>query len=159
MSYPLDPVVPDPLRRLLDDEPAGEDDFTILVISVRDDWPHLAMVSRGELVCVRDDVLALALWPTSTSCANLTGSPRATLCAVVDAVSYSLRVRCPRLADIRTEAGGTLACFRLEVEGVSGDKAPYARLESGVRFRLIDPEPTVRRWREVRQELRRAVAA
>jgi hypothetical protein len=77
--------------------------------------------------------------------------------AIVDGVSYSLRVSCRQLADIATEAGGTLACFRLEVETVTGDEAPYARLQSGVRFRLLEPESTVRRWREVRHALRRVL--
>jgi hypothetical protein len=157
VSYPLDPEVPDALRALLEEEPAETDDFTILVLTLSEEWPHLAMVSRGELVCTGDRILALALWPTSTACANLALSSRATLSAVVDTVAYSLRVTARRVSDIATEVGGTLACFRLEVETVTGDQAPYARLESGVRFRLLDPEPTVDRWREVRQKLRGAV--
>jgi hypothetical protein len=157
VSYPLDPEVPGPLRAVLEEEPSKGDDFTILVLTVVEAWPHLAMVSRGELVCIGDRVLALALWPTSTACTNLTRSSRATLSAVVDVVAYSLRVSARRLSDIATESAGTLACFRLEVESVTGDQAPYARLESGVRFRLLDPEPTVDRWREVRQKLRGAV--
>jgi hypothetical protein len=159
VSYPLDPEVPGPLRHLLEQEPGAADDFTILVLTTSNGWPHLAMVSRGELVCAGDRLLALALWPTSTACANLARTSRATLSAVVDAVSYSLRVASRRLPDITTAAAGTLACFRLEVEAVTGDQAPYARLESGIRFSLLDPEPVVRRWSQVRQALRRAVAA
>jgi hypothetical protein len=157
VSYPLDPEVPGALRAVLEEEPSEADDFTILVLTLGEEWPHLAMVSRGELVCTGDRVLALALWPASTACANLARNSRATLSAVVDTVAYSVRVTARRLSDVTTQAAGSLACFRLEVESVTGDQAPYARLESGVRFRLLDPEPTVDRWREVRRKLRGAV--
>lgn len=153
MSYELEPVVPESVRRALDEAPATYDGFTVLVLSSAGEWPHLAMVSRGELICADDRRLVLALWPTSTACANLSRTGRATLCAVVDGVAYSLRVSCRRLADIRTPMAGTLACFGLVVDSTFGDQAPYAELESGVRFRLLDEEATLARWNEVRAEL------
>lgn len=154
MSRQLDAVVPEPLRRALEAEPATDDDgLTILVLSSAGEWPHLAMVSRGELICAGDRRLLLALWPTSTACANLSQLGRATLCAVLGGVAYSLRVKCRRLTDISTPLAGTLACFGLEVDSVFGDQAPYAVLESGIRFRLLDPRATVPRWVEVRTEL------
>lgn len=158
MSYPLEPVVPQPLRELIEEDPSEADGFTVLLLTVADGWPHLAMVSRGELVSAGERGLALALWPTSTACANLSETGRAALSAIADAVAYSLRVCSERLGDIDTQTGGTLACFRLEVEAVTGDQAPYATLESGVRFRLHEPAATVERWREVRDALRRAVS-
>jgi hypothetical protein len=148
-------VVPDALRRELDREPLPDDGFTILVLSADGQWPHLAMVSRGEVVCEGEGSLLLALWPTSTSCANLTRAGRVTLCAVIDDVAYSVRGRVWRLEDLETPSAGTLARFRIEVEAVIGDQAPYAVLESGVRFRLRDPQSTLGRWREVRAELHR----
>lgn len=155
MSYQLDPVVPDDVRRELERNPDAEDGFTILVLSAAGQWPHLAMVSRGELACAGRRSLLLALWPTSTACANISETERATLCAVVDGVAYSLRVRARRLADIGTPLAGSLACFELQVDSVFGDQAPYAVLESGVRFRLLDADATVPRWNEVRAELAR----
>lgn len=153
MSYPLDSCVPPALRSELARDADVEDGFTILVLTVADGWPHQAMVSRGELVCADDHRLLLALWPTSTACKNLSSTERATLCAVVDGVAYSVRVRGRRLDDITTPLAGTLACFALQVDSVSGDEAPYARLEAGVRFRLLDPDETVARWSELRAEL------
>lgn len=158
MSYKLDPVVPGPVRAALEADPSVDDGFTILVLTSTGHWPHLAMVSRGELVCVADRRLRIALWPSSTACANISRGGRATLCAVLDGVAYSLRVNARRLADLSTPLAGTLACFALEVDSVFGDQAPYAVLESGVTFRLLEPEPTGRRWTEVRAELARAGA-
>lgn len=158
MSHELDPLVPGALRRELERDPAVDDGFTILVLTTAGDWPHLAMVSRGELVCTDERRLLVALWATSTACRNLSAAGQATLSAVVDGVAYSLRVRARRLDDLTTPLAGTLACFALEVDSVFGDEAPYARLESGVRFRLLDAGATVPRWVEVRAELaRRAV--
>jgi hypothetical protein len=153
MSYQLDAVVPPAVRRALEAEPATDDGFTILVLSSAAGWPHLAMVSGGELICADDRLLLLALWPTSTACANVSDTRRATLCAVIEGVAYSLRVTGRRLADISTPMAGTLACFGLEVDSVFGDQAPYAELESGVRFRLLDPDTTVARWIETRAAL------
>ena len=40
------------------------------------------------------------------------------------------------------------------MEGASADEAPYAVLESGVRFRLKDPPAVLARWAELREALR-----
>jgi hypothetical protein len=158
MSRMLEPVVPDVLRRKLATDPLAEDGFTILVLSDAAGWPHLAMISAGEIVCAEERELRLALWPSSTACANLVAHGRATLCAVLDGVGYSVRVATRRLGDIRTPLAGTLACFQAHVEAVAADEAPYAVLESGVRFRLVDPSATLERWREVRAVLQRGGA-
>lgn len=153
MSYALDPVVPDALRSALAEELSCNDGFTVLVLTPAGEWPHLSMVSQGELVVVSQGRLLLALWPTSTTCANLESAGIATLCFVIDGVSYSLRTRGVRLPDITTPRAGTVACFLLSIEAAFGDTAPYAEIETGVRFRLTDPSQTVQRWAEVRAEL------
>jgi hypothetical protein len=155
MSYDLAALVPVAVRQALAADLSVDDGFTVLVLTRKDEWPHLAMVSRGELVCAAESRLGLALWPTSTACANLSATGRATLCAVLEGVAYSIRVRARRCQDLSTPLAGTLATFALEVAAVSGDEAPYAVLESGVTFRLRDPESTLQRWSEIRAELAR----
>jgi hypothetical protein len=155
MSRRLEPVLPPALRRMLAADVSLDDGFTILVLTDGRGWPHLAMISRGELICV-GDALRLALWPTSNACANLTTRGRATLYAVTDGIGYSVRVATSRMPDLTTPRAGTLACFHVEIESVFGDEAPYAVLESGVRFRLLDREGTVARWREVHAALQAA---
>ncbi|MBS1887650.1 MAG: pyridoxamine 5'-phosphate oxidase family protein [Actinobacteria bacterium] len=158
MSRALAPVVPPELAAMLARDPAESEGFTLLLLSVADGWPHQAMLSVGEVVALDERRLALALWPTSTSAAAVEAAGRATLTAVVGPTSYALRLRARRLTDLETPLAGTLACFAAEVDAVSADEAPYAELESGVRFRLHDPEPTFARWREVRSALVRAGA-
>jgi hypothetical protein len=155
MSRALDPVVPAALRAALAPEPAASDGVAILVVTTRaDGWPHVAMVSAGELVVIDDSRLALALWPDSTTAANARERPRLTLTTVIAGASYSLRSTARRLADLETPRAGRLAQFGLTVDAASADAAPYAVLETGVRFRLTDPTATLLRWREVRAALR-----
>lgn len=156
MSRRLDPLVPPALRELLDsDDLAAAEGFTMLLVTATaDGWPHLAMVSVGEVVATGDDSLRLALWPGSTATRNLTPSGRATLAAVLDGTSYSIRLAVTRAGELETPLAGQLARFEARVEGASADEAPYAVLESGVRFRLKDPPSVLARWGELRDALR-----
>ena len=156
MSRRLDPVVPPALRELLDsDDVAAAEGFTMLLVTVTaEGWPHLAMISVGEVVASGDDSLRLALWPGSTATRNVTPSGNATLAAVVDGTSYSVRLALTRAGEVETPLAGRLARFEARVEGASADEAPYAVLESGVSFRLKDPPAVLARWAELRQALR-----
>jgi hypothetical protein len=156
MSRQLEPEVPAPLAGLLEsDDLVGADGFTMLLMTTTPGgWPHLAMLSVGEVVPKSGDRLRVALWPASTTARNLTPEGRATLAAVLDGTSYSLRLKVRRTGDVATPLAGTLARFDAGVEGASADHAPYAVLESGVRFRLLDPAASQARWAELRAALR-----
>ena len=150
MSRPLDAVVPPALVDLLSAEPSAEG-TAILVLTAREDgFPHQAMVSVGELAVLDDRRLALALWRSSTTAANLKRTNALTLAVVIGATSYSIRAT----AEQRDDVEG-LARFDLTVVAVDADEAPYATLVSGVRFRLNDPDDVLARWRAVRKELER----
>lgn len=153
MSRPLDPAVPAPLRALLDADPGDPavDGFTLLLLTPREDgWPHQAMLSVGEVACeAQPDRLRLAVWPRSTSTQNLRARERATLTAVVDGVSYALFLAVEQVGDLPSG----LVRFDTRVAAATADEAPYARLESGVRFTLNDREDVLARWRATRQEL------
>jgi hypothetical protein len=156
VSRRLDPLVPPALRELLDsDDLATAEGFTMLLLTVTaDGWPHMAMLSVGEVVTAGDDSLRLALWPGSTAARNVTPAGRATLAAVVGGTSYSLRLAVARAGEVETPLAGRLARFEARVEAASADEAPYAVLESGVSFRLKDPPAVLARWAELRQALR-----
>jgi hypothetical protein len=158
MSRRLDPRVPEPARRRLEDDPADHVGLTILVLTVAEErWPHLAMVSVGELVVVGADRLALALWPASTSAANLGRSGQATLALVCDGSSYSLRCRSDDGRALGPAADHPpLRGFGLRVVEVLEDVAPYADLLAGVTYRLHDPKATLSRWSATRAALHAA---
>lgn len=153
MSRPLEPAVPVELAEALARDPGESEGFTLLLLSLADGWPHQAMLSVGEVAALDAHRLALALWPTSTTARAVGESGRATLTAVVGPTSFALRLRARRVDDLETPLAGRLACFLAEVVSATADEAPYAELESGVRFRLLDREPTLERWRQVRGAL------
>jgi hypothetical protein len=154
MSRELGPAVPEAVRRCLDDEPERQVGLTILVLSeLEAGWPHVAMVSVGELVVVADGRLALALWPTSTCAANLARTGRATLAVVADGLAFSLRCRVDDELSIAGGEGPAMRGFVLRVSAATEDSAPYADLLSGVTYRLHDTQATLARWRHTRAAL------
>jgi len=159
MSRELEPAVPEPIRRRLQDEPERQVGLTILVMSeLETGWTHLAMVSVGELVTA-DGRLALALWPTSTCAANLTRTGRATLAVVADGVAFSLRCQVDDELPITAGGGPAMRGFVLRVTAATEDAAPYADLLSGVTYRLHDAQATLIRWRRTRAALAAVLGA
>jgi hypothetical protein len=151
MSRELPAEIPAPVARALDADPLPDDGLTILVLTERDGWPHLAMISRGEIVTTGPRTLRLALWPTASTVPALEAAGRTTLSLVVDGVAYLLRVLVQRGPDV-----AHLARFDAEVAGVLEDEAPYATIASGVTFTLHDPPAVLDRWARTRAALREA---
>src|SRR6185312_9549206 len=137
MSEPLPPRVPAPLARLIDDDVMTEEGVAFQLVTVRPDgWPHLSMISVGEIVTSGERGLRLALWPDSKAVANASATGLATLATVVDSVPYSLRLSMTGPKTIHSGTYGTLAAFAAHIEEVRADVASYADVESGIRFRL-----------------------
>jgi hypothetical protein len=159
MSRELEPAIPEPVRRCLQDEPERQVGLTILVLSeLETGWTHLAMVSVGELVVAADGRLALALWPTSTCAANLGRAGRATLAVVADGLAFSLRCHVDDELPITAGEDPAMRGFVLRVAAATEDAAPYADLVSGVTYRLHDAQATLVRWRRTRAALTAALA-
>lgn len=131
----------------------------LLLTNTPDGWPHLAMLSVGEALATDERHLRLALWPNSTATGNLGASGRATVALVHQEAGYYIRLKAKRGADLNLPSGGHLAFFEGTVEDVQEDVAPYAVLESGVRFRLKDPNSVLPRWRETVAALRELPAS
>ncbi len=152
--------MPEAVRRCLEDEPERHVGQTILVLSeLEAGWPHLAMVSVGELVVAADGRLALALWPTSTCAANLARTGRATLAVVTDGLAFSLRCHVDNDFAITAGEHPAMRGFVLRVTAAVEDAAPYADLLGGVTYRLHDAQATLARWRRTRAALAAVLAA
>ena len=159
MSRSIGPNLPDPLRALLDgDDLRSKEGTTLLLLTVTGDgWPHVAMLSVGELLAVSPERLRAALWPASTATRNLTSTGQATIALVHERVAYYLRCRARRGPDLdvaSSEAG--LAYFELELGDILEDVVPYAELTSGISFRLADSPEGIERWDERIAALRAA---
>lgn len=156
MARSIGKTLPAELRSLLSGEDlAAHEGPAFLLLSVTDQgWPHVAMVSVGELVAVGPGHLRVALYPDSTATRNLVRQGRGTIALVYVGAAYYIRC----LAEVRREVelrdGSRLACFDLRVEDVLKDSAPYATLTSGVTFHLKDPSAVLPRWEEQVRALR-----
>jgi DNA-binding IclR family transcriptional regulator len=108
------------------------------------------MISVGEIVTTGERGLKLALWPGSNATTNASSTGRATLSTVVDGVPYSLRLSLTGPTAITSATYGRLAAFEAHIEEVRADIAPYAEVETGIRFRLRAPAEVLPRWAEIR---------
>jgi hypothetical protein len=158
MTRSLGSQLPDPLRQLLDgSDVAGREGFTFLLITTDErEWPHVAMLSVGELIAVDAGTLRVGLWLHSATTRNLERRGRGVLALVVDGSSYYVRLSGARGADLDLGSEGRLAYFVLHIEDVLEDAADYATLTSGVTFRLKQPEQVVPRWQHTVAALRAA---
>jgi len=152
--------LPGPLQRLLggaDLERASG--LTVLLLTVDGaGWPRVAMLSAGEVLATAPRAIRLALWPDSSSAANLARAGRGTLALVEGGAGWYVRCRASRDGDLLLPGERRLASFALAVEEVLEDVVPYAELTGGIEFRLTEPDRALAAWRATVAAMRRAAA-
>ncbi len=141
------PELPETLRGLLDGtDLAAKAGETFLLSTISEEgWPHLALLSVGEVYAPGSREIRLALWPDSTITGNLTRNGRASLTLVSGGAAYHVRLASTRGPDLVLRPV-PLAGFAATVCAIRVDAVGYAELTSGVRFRLRDPGPVLERW-------------
>ena len=151
--------LPDNVRSILDGtDLARREGLTFQLLTTDEaDWPQVALLSVGELVAIDSHTIRAGLWLHSGTSKNLTRSGRATLVVIADGNGYYVRLAGRRGPDLNLGAEGRLAFFVLDVQDVQEDSADYARLTSGVTFKLADPSAVVPRWQRTVDALRTAV--
>lgn len=128
--------------------------FELLTVS-DEGWPHVALLSVGEILAPTPDRLMLALWSGSTTTGNLNSSGRAVLQTYHGGAAYRIRLACRAVAHAPAEAS-RLAVFDCHVDEVRRDAVAYATLISGPLIELLDPEAVVERWAQTVAMLREA---
>jgi hypothetical protein len=152
MSTLLDRMVPPTLRAALDRD--DHEGFTMALLTVTEEaFPHQALISVGEIIVLDDTDVRLATWPSSTTTRNMARTGRCALTAVVDGVAYTVLLALVPHGELSLPGGGLTVVDGRVVEA-SADTAPYAVLESGIRFRLNDPATVLDRWTTTRLLLR-----
>ena len=157
MSRSVGNTIPEAIRPLLEGKNLESHvGLTFLLLTTGEDgWSYQAMLSVGEVLADGERNLRLALWPGSTTTSNLTRTGKGTLTLVHRGVGYSLRCSARRGADLYPDrSSGPLAFFEARVEDVLEDIVSYAILESGVTFRLPNPDEVLPRWRQTVAALR-----
>ena len=116
-----------------------------LITTDSDGWPHSAWLSPGEVLPMSATQLAVALWPSSTTTANLERSGMALAELVDNGVLFKARLRAVAVGPVSIEQR-SLAGFVCEVEQVTSDVVGYASLLSGPRYELDDVPAVSGRW-------------
>jgi hypothetical protein len=156
MTRSLGNALPDELQQMLDgSDLAAREGLTFLLLTTDEvGWPHMAMLSVGELVAIDSRTLRAGLWLHSSTSQNLSQNSRSMLTVVANGKGYYVRLAARRGPDLDLGAEGRLAYFTLAVEDVQEDSTEYAALTSGVTFRLNQPEQVVPRWQHTVAALR-----
>jgi hypothetical protein len=127
----------------------------LLVTTALDGWPHVAMLSAGEVLATDAREVRLALWPGSGTTANLAHSARSLLMIVAGNASYYVRLAARRGGDLSL-SHGPRAFFVAVVEDVLEDVVGYAEITSGIEFRLKEPAAVLAAWTEAVAAMRSA---
>lgn len=144
MTNDVPGLLPDALLRALDgtDLETKEGETFLLLTVAESGFPHVALLSVGEVYAPGPLEVRLALWPKSATTANLQRTGQATLAHVADGAATYVQLAARRV-DEKSEG---LARFIADVRGTRVDRVSYAELTTGVRFRLRDRDRVLARW-------------
>jgi hypothetical protein len=148
------PTLPPAVRAVLDGSALGDKVSTTVLLATtgEDGWPHLAMLSPGELLAPDSTSVRIALHATSGTCRALRGGGRALLSLVADSAAFRIRLSVRHVG--RPPIEGSDELFVASVEEVTEDRVPYARVTHGIEYELTDVEGTLVRWEAKLERLR-----
>jgi len=115
-------------------------------------WPYAAQLSLGEAVALSPQRLRFALWPGSTTTANLIRDGKMTLALVFDGAVFEIQALAEKREEVITDL--QLTVFDAEIRQVIAHRAPYATVTQGVSFVLKDEAAATARWRQQVIELK-----
>ena len=109
-------------------------------------WPYDAQLSCGEIIALSATQIRFAIWPGSTTAANLIRTGKASLTLVQDGAVIAIQALAEKRPETITEQ--QLAVFDLTLQRVITHRAPYAVVTQGITFTLNDEDATLARWRQ-----------
>ena len=116
----------------------------LMLVSGLDGWPHVAMLSAGEVYAPTRYRVVLALHSDSATARALGATGRGLLLTIVDRKVCRTRVATTLLGPWSSNSGITF--FAGDVEQVAVDAVDYAEVVHGIAYKLPDPERVVARW-------------
>lgn len=140
----------DDLFLLLDGQnlEAKQEEAMMLLTTGEDGWPHVAMISVGEIVARSRTNLRIGLWPGTTTSENIRRTGKATLVLFYRGRAHYVRLELEPLEIKSLNRKYPIDCYSASVVSHKEDRAKYADIISGVKIQLKDPEQVVARWRE-----------
>lgn len=140
--------LPEALCHLLDGSlPASHQHQAIRLSSIGNNgWPYTAQLSLGEIIALSPQQLRFAIWPNSTTTANLIRDGKMTLSLVYDGAVVEIQAIAIKREECITDQ--QLAVFDADIRQVVIHRAPYATVVSGMTFTLKDEPLTQVRWQQ-----------
>lgn len=127
---------------------------TVLLLTVSDTgWPHLAMLSAGELLAVHPGEVRIALWKGTETGRNLRRTSQGTLALVLGGAGHYIELEVTGTGGL-VVGGKTLDSFTCKVSRVLSDAVGYATLTTGIRFDLPRRPEVVSRWERTIKAMR-----
>ncbi|MED1421594.1 pyridoxamine 5'-phosphate oxidase family protein [Bacillus smithii] len=126
----------------------------MLLTLSQDLWPHVAMISVGEVIAIRSTELKLSLWPNTITTSNIIRTGKATLVIIFNGIAHYIKLslrKLPELADAKHKRER----FSAKVVSYREDIAKYAEITSGIQIQLKDPASVLKRWNETIEDLLR----
>ncbi|WP_025718040.1 pyridoxamine 5'-phosphate oxidase family protein [Paenibacillus sp. 1-18] len=124
----------------------------MLLTVTEDQWPHVAMISVGEIVALDEGNLRLALWPGTTTTGNMIRTGKATLAVFIGGKAHYVRLSLEHLPML-PGAKHVRERFAAQIFAAREDSAQYADIVTGVTIRLKEPEAVLDRWKDTVAEL------
>jgi hypothetical protein len=119
-------------------------DAMLLSTVTLEGFPHVAMISVGELLAISSSRVKLLVWRGTTSSTNMIQNHKATVTLVIEGKAYYIKLLLKKEAPVLS--GYEL--FTGEVAAVKEDYAKYAVLTSGIQFQLHDSKEVLSRWKQ-----------
>ncbi|SDA16355.1 hypothetical protein SAMN05216315_107102 [Nitrosospira sp. Nsp18] len=110
-----------------------------------DGWPHVALLSAGEILVLPDGHIRLIIFPSAGTATNMAHDGRSTLTMPLDRGMCEIRMKMRKLGESKA-AGVALAIFEGQVQRIHKHLSRYADVESGLTFSLHEPEAVLARW-------------
>lgn len=119
---------------------------TILLLTVSETgWPHVGMLSVGEVLATDPDRVVIALWQGTRTGSNLLRTSKGTLALVHRGAGYYIELSVTGAGPVEVDET-TLDSFSCSVTRVLKDEVDYATLTTGIRFELPRKDEVAARW-------------
>ncbi|MFC7391967.1 pyridoxamine 5'-phosphate oxidase family protein [Scopulibacillus cellulosilyticus] len=147
--------LPTNLYELLSGENLADKQHEAMMLLTMDEsmWPHVAMISVGEIVALTPEKLRLSLWPGTTTTSNIIRTGKATFVVFFDGAAHYVQLSLKKLPKL-DKAKYQRERFTANVVSYKGDTAKYADITSGIQIDLKDPASVIERWKETIEELK-----
>ena len=129
---------------------------SLLVSADAEGWPHVTLLSVGEVLVPDREHVRIAIWSTSSVARDVRATRKALLETVLHERVFKVELTIERLHRHRAAppAGKELLFLDAGVRRVREDSVAYARVTRGHEYELVDADTVVPRWNSVLTSLR-----